>query len=822
MSYDNRDPFISQVDVSARDSDIQSLISTMSTSRSMIIRFIGMYIDSVSDQTLGRDPQRSINRILTFLTDLSKYRSTTSISSKYLGYVVKSMGSPTANGILSDDFTDYDLTEIITVMNAHMYVGARMFVDRMQHIAKSKKSSIDSLRLNNSKTSKRLVEIYDNAVYIANHFKVEKSESSIEAFTRYGIDYDIAGIVEQVLTSIVFGPSVYSFQESYTMPTADRVCGFIRIYLTVVYRSMFRKLAIPIFCADPESPAVLDIIQDGVLNLNIDKAENFIYIATPFMYIANMIFSTFACTDAPQISSKDKIININLIGDINAFTATVFAEVLKAFPKLKSMSNQFVDILSMGSSLDSIETSRHQLSLGVVSNPYSMVFRKCPAYDPEFLKTELIPAIKNARMLGDLREEYTEWVNGPCAAPLFTISKEIGEMCGGSNMDIWKLTEHYLSLASTNLKMAFLTPTDINVFGAMIANRKMMSDSVFPEAIRRVISDIAILKTVNLHIEDPRKVVDFNPMNVFAAHIAAVSVGIVDYIMLDSCSHPRILANIFNTGLAMSYRSTFIPQNKFQKEEQFDIPAIQQTKGYTVRSVLTKLGLEIVSRANSRDIEGIDTASADTRYANFIKYLVSAILNNTITAEYAIAIIISTFDVDFYLANRLMMVSKEPVPSRTPLSDVMIGIFAGIGERTSDFFKIFHDPVKYTSMYMNDVEIHEKTIEKYVEPLAFITILQNVYLYLEHAATIDSSLTIPTGIEAMMFGDDVSATTASDTPAQIGRMNTYSKPINTSISKETSLISDVKNAVNVCNSIVDVDIYDNEWYSKYADKIHKG
>jgi hypothetical protein len=394
-------------------------------------------------------------------------------------------------------------------------------------------------------------------------------------------------------------------------------------------------------------------------------------------------------------------------------------------------------------------------------------------------------------------------------------------------------------MANKDHKYALRDATTFGAICALASNTKLNAFTDLDTAYGNYISDSLILALINAHLKDDEIVeLKLRPVSMFIAWLSAISAGFSAWISswkaiqdIGSESTNReafcgetILTNLLNIGVKIKYRSIHLPMFQYRKD-----PVIEPTmhNGYNSwKETIRKNLVECMNRANQKDDYKI-TQDQNNRYKNLLEYISLAVCDNVVTAEYAVFMLLQLFDgkVRSALGLNTKFRSIEEVH---PFKDIMQYILRHIADRDSTFYTYFDNQTKisYTSLmkegeFTDNDKTDSKALQdkllKFIEPLAFITILQRIVMADEYNKQLNSKF------EKTYFSNF----------RQSGSMYGDNYPVKSSwgdkvenISSETnmnaSIMEDISSAVSLLDMTVQEKLTGADWFQKNKDKLTPG
>jgi len=264
--------------------------------------------------------------------------------------------------------------------------------------------------------------------------------------------------------------------------------------------------------------------------------------------------------------------------------------------------------------------------------------------------------------------------------------------------------------------------------------------------IENGVVDIAILTLTNGALRDPsQNPIASRPISVYSMWLTFMACALSNSVFQGS---PHLLHTLFNLSVKYQYRSIHLPEFQYRKEENIANSVYNNT--WDVQERIRKDLLEIFRRANRAD----NSIVTDDRnqYRNLLEYLSNAIIENVMSAEYALVMLF-----ELYNPSTQKTLSLRDSNDFHPIVDITKILINKLFSRDSTFFEYFETPAviddcalfstptdmdKHNGVDMNSKEMQEWLLPV-LESLSFITILQRMDLIKQYNEELSHKIHVP-------------------------------------------------------------------------------
>lgn len=801
---------------------ISDLINVLKTGDSTIAHLIGLYLQSISPEMYGLEhPNETIHDTCMGMYDRcvkSQQSPAIKNASKYKKYLdFSGFKQSVANGLVTDALTEYDLDQILSLLDLSLFIGTKNFMEEISILDNfNKGTEMDTLYTNQKELVEgqtRIIKFLKNLQSIAHdsYFKKELKNQKSLVEIQNAAPCLPQWIIKNILKECMFPHSLPELKYGDTdyISTIQDLTSLTRLYMIIIIRKKLDISAFQEFLQDTDNPSsIVRKVASLVEKTDDTWRKSYIIISTVYAYFVNYLsqLHTMADMKAEVKTSSTMIGELTACIEFLSFNKIITDSITNIDETASAIPSNIIDLLSSCSGISLIKPEK--LSFGVPSFHNATYDFGEFLYSPNWLKETVLLKIKELRGSSE-SQEYETWLTGSLFARICEFNSLLQKELG---LSFGEFEVKFNEFVSNNYHYAIQDTSDLPAICSVGYTLSRSNDIRLTRSVSRLITDLGILLISNMHIDDPRSLWKVNPVQAFSTYLSIMSSGIL--LSITHCKN-HVIQNMCNIGILHDYRCNFIPMNKFQKENTFVINSISSEDNCSFGEFSMKIMHEIIARANTREITGQDHLSSNQRYHNMVKYIAQAISNNTITAEYAIIHICNTFFESFYKTENIHSVETGV---RNVFSDIMSVLLKNVGERSSDFYKIFHNTVKTRSFvnngdnreidYQLDKTESDNILKAYVESIAFITILQNIAAFsgVQHD-TKNLACNIFARISQAPINE--SRTIVGSIFSQVGS----SIHVNTGYSRD-SLLMNIRNAVDIFESTIQTDLSDDDWFER--------
>jgi hypothetical protein len=722
------------------------------------------------------------------------------------------------NPLMTDTLSSYDIHNILDIFYhiscmACERICSKLNVEVSDLVSKGLATrTIDMLRDSSSGADLDRYRLYRFNTKLSKLFKASKLEYYTPMLhiqvTTQEIDR-MVNMVYYILYDIIF--RLYN-QHSNLIENLYNLTSIVYFYIIISLRTVFGHATT--LCNTTDEAAITKVLYDT--KADFSQLSNMLHIFEVYKRLVDYIDEY---TMVHPVPSNAKDICSNNLVQFKAFSACINAyinSIHNAYHDknvITTITNPTRVALKYTSNISIIDLTTLSTSI----HPYhKWATSGCPYSESGLhaIKSAIIHA-RNLPDSGDYETYVMQLFNNWSSSMYSNINHAIQ---GAEHMSRVHLMDEYRELVHF-YKSVFIDDTEYGLLSALLFNVELMDYIPYRNTLVRGLSDCMIISLCNIGVKTKTaSTLDLLPINMLILYTSVVAAGCVDLLF----SNNYLINNLTNVSTFIQYRNLNTPVFKFVKMPDY-IPLTYRSEIDFYTSISKNFDA-IVQKSNALYAYHIK-CNAD-RYRHLIQYLVNALINNAITAEHLMMMLIanstpSTFNLLHLQENN----NSSACGTITIFSDIIRGMIAIIAQHSTTFFTrfknriikdgqvVFQMATDTTNAHTRDIENNDKatmdSLTPYIESFIFITLLQRINIASIFRIRVNSKLKT-----WYSPNEDVQLL-----PTPIGVMEPGVHRNQFLTTNYLNVMRDIQNAIRIIDSIAQNTAEPVDWFSSHRSSI---